>query len=144
MLIVNMRANGEKSRLMGMVSAQKMTPQFNIIYMNNLNERVAFQQKKAAEFRESLESARQAQKEYLNSEQYERDVWEAQEKRWQMKAAREGWKYTPKPYVSRNERKERVDKERHDKITALKSELIKLLTEEENAALLESLKASQL
>ena len=57
------------------------------------------------------------------------------------KAKKEGWQYTPKPYVSETEKKAAARRER---IAALKAELKLLLSDEEKEQLFDSLKAENI
>lgn len=75
------------------------------------------------------------------TEERKRNIHEQAEKRWAAKAKKEGWQYTPKPYVSEAEKQAAARRER---IAALKAELKQLLTEEEKDSLFESIKAEHL
>lgn len=75
------------------------------------------------------------------TEERKRNIHEQAEKRWAAKAKKEGWQYTPKPYVSEAEKQAAARRER---IAALKAELKQLLTEEEKESLFESIKAEHL
>ena len=75
------------------------------------------------------------------TEERKRNIHEQAEKRWAAKTKKEGWQYTPKPYVSEAEKQAAARRER---IAALKAELKQLLTEEEKDSLFESIKAEHL
>lgn len=75
------------------------------------------------------------------NEERKKSVWERAEARWAAKAKKEGWQYTPKPYVSETEKKAAARRER---IAALKAELKQLLTDEEKEQLLDSIKADNI
>lgn len=74
-------------------------------------------------------------------EERKRSIHEHTEKRWAAKAKKEGWQYTPKPYVSETEKKAAARRER---IAALKAELKQLLSDEEKEQLFDSIKAGNI
>lgn len=83
----------------------------------------AYQQEQIANRQAELEQAQRERKAYLESEQYLKDQWEAQENRWAKKAAREGWCYTKRPFVSSLQRQQRAEGEKKEKIAFLEEQL---------------------
>lgn len=75
------------------------------------------------------------------TEERKRTIHEQAEKRWAAKAKKEGWQYTPKPYVSEAERQAAA---RRQRIKDLKQELKQLMSEEEKEQLFASIKAENL
>lgn len=75
------------------------------------------------------------------TEERKKKMWECTEARWAKKAKKEGWSYTPKPYISEAERQAAA---RQERIAALKAELKQLMTEEEKEQLFETIKAEHL
>ena len=85
--------------------------------------RRAYQEEKAQEWKEDLERSKKELEEYHASEEHQRHVHEAQEKRWVEKAKREGWKYTPKPFVGALERQQMAEAEKQRLIAELEEKL---------------------
>lgn len=75
------------------------------------------------------------------TEERKRTIHEQAEKRWAAKAKKEGWQYTPKPYVSEAERQAAA---RRQRIEDLKQELKQLMSEEEKEQLFASIKPENL
>lgn len=101
---------------------------------------IALQLEKAQEFEERLAQRQEAQRAYLDSEAYRREQHDSFE---QMFAKKHPW-YQPQPYISEAEKQAEAEQLRKEKISSLKSQLIQLLTEQENEELLKRLKASNL
>ncbi|MBQ8153818.1 MAG: hypothetical protein IJ069_09095 [Prevotella sp.] len=91
--------------------------------MDNLDILRAHQKESAQEFEERLKASKQAQMDYLESEDYERDCWEKNEDMWEQKARKEGWHYTRKPFVSALDRQEAADQRKAQKIAELEEKL---------------------
>ena len=91
--------------------------------MNITNRLRAYQREKAKEFTEELDSQKRAMAEYLDSEAYQRDMWEAQEERWAKKAAREGWTYNKKPFICAADRQRIQEQKRVQEIAYLKEKI---------------------
>lgn len=89
----------------------------------NENELRAYQSEKAKERREQLAKLQQEEKEYKESEQYKRDVWEHHQDLWERKAKKEGWNYTRKPYVSALDRQKMQEQEKQQEIAFLEEKL---------------------
>lgn len=63
---------------------------------------------------------------YRQSEEYQRKQWEADQKRWLDKARREGWTYTPRPFVGALERQQQAEEARKREIAELEERLAAL------------------
>ncbi len=87
------------------------------------NELRAYQRAKAKERREQLAKLQQEEKEYKESEQYKRDVWEHHQDMWERKAKKEGWTYTRQPYVSALDRQRMQEQEKQQEIAFLEEKL---------------------
>ena len=94
--------------------------------MNQLDAIRQHQAERAQEWAENLEKSKQEYEKYLASEEYERDQWEANEERWAKKAAKEGWHYTKKPFVTALDRQRAEENARKQEIAYLKEKIAQL------------------
>lgn len=92
----------------------------------NRTDLIELQKQKSAEWQEEFEKCQQAEREYLKSEQHEREAHEQYEDLWEQKAKREGWKYTRKPFVSAADRQRMAEEAKQQEIAYLKEKLAKL------------------
>ena len=83
----------------------------------------AYQQEKIAERKAELEKAQKEQEDYLQSEQYQRDIWEHQQDLWAKKAKKEGWNYERKPFISAYEKQQQEQHAKQAEIAFLKAKL---------------------
>lgn len=81
------------------------------------------QQESIAKRQEELEKSQQEYKAYLQSELYERDLWEHQQDLWEKKAKREGRTYQRKPFVSALEKQQQAEKAKQEEIAFLEAKL---------------------
>ena len=88
--------------------------------------RRAYQEEKAREWREKMAKAQQEEDDYRNSEQCKRDSWEHYQKVRQKAAAKRGYVYTPKPFVTALERQQMEEQRRREEV-AFHEEKIKEL-----------------
>lgn len=75
---------------------------------------------------EELDNAQSELDNYLESEQYQRDVWEAGQDAWEQKAKKEGWAYTRKPFISAADRQRMVQQTKEQEIAYLQEKLAAL------------------
>ena len=87
---------------------------------------VNYQQEAIAKRQAELDAAKEKRDAYLESEQYLRDQWEAQENRWAEKATREGWSYEKKPFVSALQRQQAEEQAIRQEVAYLKEKLAEL------------------
>ncbi len=87
---------------------------------------IAYQQNCIAKRKAELEAAQAELDAYKASEQYLKDQWDANEQLWVRKAKKEGWNYTPKPYVSEFQRQQEKEQATLQEIAFLKAKLAKL------------------
>lgn len=90
---------------------------------------IELQKEKIAKRQAELNAAQADLEAYQESEQYLRDQWNAQEERWRKKAEKEGWQYTPKPFVSALQRQQAEEQATRQEIAYLKEKLAKLTGE---------------
>lgn len=67
-------------------------------------ERVAYQAQMLERRKEARQQAAAEQRQYFQSEQFQRDRWENSQRFWARKAKKEGWNYTPQPFESAADR----------------------------------------
>ena len=96
------------------------------------------------EFMTRLKDSQDEQKRFLESEEHQKELWDAREKRWYLKAKKEGREYTPRPFVTSAEKKAQEEFKRQKRIEELKGELRELLNEQEKDALFARLKSDQI
>lgn len=89
----------------------------------NREELKTYQQEQIANRQAELERSQKEHEEYLASEQYQRDQWEAQQDRWEAKARKEGWHYTRQPFISSLQRQQMAEGEKKEKIAFLEEQL---------------------
>jgi len=94
--------------------------------------------------KEELERKQAEYQNYLESEQYQKDIWEAGQDRWERKARKEGWTYKRVPFVSSQEKQAQAENARLQRISTLKEELKSLLTEQEVGEMFDRLTANQI
>lgn len=88
---------------------------------------LSYYQKEVLAKRKAELGAAQAEMDaYLESEQYLKDQWEASEQRWAQKAAKEGWNYQKRPFVSALQRQQAEEQATRQEIAYLKEKLAKL------------------
>ncbi|MCR4582241.1 MAG: hypothetical protein K5764_01615 [Prevotella sp.] len=92
----------------------------------NRQDLSSYQKEVLARRKAELEAAQAEMDAYLESEQYLKDQWDANEERWAKKAAREGWHYEPKPFVSALQRQQAEEQATRQEIAYLKEKLEKL------------------
>ncbi len=83
----------------------------------------------ANDFLKKLEKDKQDQLDYMESEEYKREMWEHQQDQWEKKAKKEGWHYIRKPFVSALDRQEAADQRKKEQIAELEEKL-RLLKED--------------
>ena len=88
-----------------------------------------------------MDKKQKEEQKVLLSEERRKSMWERTEARWAKKAKKEGWSYTPKPYISEAERQAAA---RRQRIEDLKQELKQLMSEEEKEQLFATIKAENL
>lgn len=92
----------------------------------NRQDLSSYQKEVLARRKAELEAAQAEMDAYLESEQYLKDQWDANEERWAKKAAREGWHYEPKPFVSALQRQQAEEQATKQEIAFLKEKIAKL------------------
>lgn len=83
----------------------------------------------ANEFFKKLEKDKQDQLDYMESEEYKREMWEHQQDQWEKKAQKEGWHYQRKPFVSALDRQAAANQRKKEQIAELEEKL-RLLKED--------------
>ena len=94
-------------------------------YLENLRE---IQNESVRKSEEKLAAMQAEQENYMQSEQYERDVWEAKEDAWERKAKKEGRTYVRKPFVSALQRQRMEEQAKQEEIAYLQQRLKALQT----------------
>ncbi len=92
----------------------------------NKQELINFQRANIAQRKAELEAAQAELEAYQESEQYLKDQWDFNEERWAKKAAREGWCYQKKPFISALQRQQAEEQATRQEIAYLKEKLAKL------------------
>ena len=85
-----------------------------------------YQNESIAKRQAELDKSQQEHEEYLQSEQYLKDQWEAQEERWAKSFAKKGLVYHKKPFVSELEKQQMAEQAKEEKIAFLKAKLKEL------------------
>ena len=87
-----------------------------------------FQAEQAEKRKAELEKNQQELKDYLESEQYQRDCWEHQQDLWEAKARKEGWidRFKRQPFVSTLEKEQQKQQTKQEQIAFLKAKLQEL------------------
>ncbi len=87
---------------------------------------ISYQRECIAKRQAELEAAQAELEAYQESEQYLKDEWDANERRWLRKAAKEGWNYEPKPYITALQRQQAEEQATRQEIAYLKEKLATL------------------
>ena len=82
-----------------------------------------YQQEEAAKRKAELEQFQQEHEDYMQSEQYQKDIWEHQQDLWEQKARKEGWVYTRKPFISTSEKQLQEQQNKQQEIAFLEAKL---------------------
>lgn len=94
--------------------------------------------------KEELDRQQAEYQAFLESEDYQREIWENGQDRWEQKAKKEGWHYTRVPFVSQREKQEQAENARLQRVSALKEELKCLLKEQEMEEMFNRLTSQQM
>ncbi len=94
--------------------------------------------------KEELDRQQAEYQAFLESEDYQREIWEKGQDRWEQKAKKEGWHYTRVPFVSQREKQEQAENARLQRVSALKEELKCLLKEQEMEEMFNRLTSQQM
>lgn len=70
-----------------------------------------------------LEQNQKEFEDYLESEQYQRDLWEKQQDLWEKKAKKEGWSYTRQPFISAADRQSMAEQAKQQEIVYLEDKI---------------------
>ncbi len=92
-------------------------------FIMNKKELSTFQKESIAKRKAELDAAQAELDEYYLSEQYQRDMWEAAQDRWEKKAKKEGWHYERKPFISAADRKRIAEQTKEQEIAFLEEKL---------------------
>ena len=93
---------------------------------SNLESIRLYQQESLQQRKAELEKAQTEYEEYLQSEKYQKDLWESGQDYWERKAKKEGWTYTRKPFVSAADRQRMEQEAKEQEIAFLKEKLAAL------------------
>ena len=91
----------------------------------------AYQGESIAKRKAELEQQQKEYEDYLQSEQYQRDLWEHQQDLWKKKAKKEGWTYTRRPFISAADRQRMEQQTKEQEIAYLEEKLKTLKGEQE-------------
>ncbi len=95
------------------------------LQMNRL-DLINYQRECIAKRQAELDAAQAELESYQQSERYLKDQWDAQEERWAKKAAREGWHYEARPFVSALQRQQAERQATEQEIAFLREKLATL------------------
>ena len=82
-----------------------------------------YQKESIRKRQEELAAAQEEYEAYLESEEYERELWNAKEERWAKSYAKKGLHYEKKPFISALQRKQMQEQAKQEEIAHLEEKL---------------------